>query len=79
MSRLLALKYVTMNSSVLPDEFINAKAFLIITVQKLFNGESKFGIGARPLPVSSSLLGDAHACIDIIKDAFKITLPQDSV
>lgn len=36
-----------MNSSGLPDEFINAKAILITTVQKLFNGESKFGIGAR--------------------------------
>ncbi|MGM1535031.1 DEAD/DEAH box helicase family protein [Bacillus cereus group sp. BceL215] len=72
------IKYVTMDSTELPDEFIDSKAILITTVQKLFNGESKFGIGARSSSVSSILLDDAHACIDIIKDAFKITLPQDS-
>ncbi len=71
------IKYVTMNNE-LPNDFLDGKAILITTVQKLFYGETKFGLGAKSEPVSNILLDDAHACIDIIKESFKIKLPQDS-
>ena len=58
----------------LPDEFIEGRAILVTVVHKLFNGFTKFGLGAQSLPVGSVLIDDAHACIDAIKDQFVITL-----
>lgn len=72
------IKFVRMDTAEFPDDFIDSKAILITTVQKLFNGETKFKIGAKSLLVSTILLDDAHACIEVIKNAFKITVPQDS-
>lgn len=62
----------------IPDEFIDGKNILITSVQKLFNGETKFGLGNRSIPVSTILMDDAHACIEVIKNACKIVLKQDS-
>ncbi|MDT0173077.1 DEAD/DEAH box helicase family protein [Exiguobacterium sp. BRG2] len=72
------IKFVRMDNQEFPDEFIDSNAILITTVQKLFNGETKFKIGAKSLPVATILLDDAHACIEVIKNSFKITLPQGS-
>lgn len=58
----------------LPDEFFDGKAVLIATVQKLFNGLSKFGIGAQYVSVHSILMDDAHACIQAIRDCCVIRL-----
>ncbi len=58
----------------LPDEFTEGKAILVTVVHKLFNGLTKFKLGAKSLPVGSVLVDDAHACIDAIKDQFIITL-----
>ena len=71
------ISYTTMNGD-LPDEFIDGKSILITTVQMLFNGLTKFNIGTKSLPVSTILMDDAHACINVIKNAFKIELKQDS-
>lgn len=62
----------------LPDEFIDGKSILITSVQKLFNGASKFDLGPKSFPVSTILMDDAHACVEVIKKAFKIELKQDS-
>ncbi|MGC9933808.1 DEAD/DEAH box helicase [Priestia aryabhattai] len=62
----------------IPDEFIDGKSILITSVQKLFNGETKFGLGTKSLPVSTILMDDAHACIEVIKKACKIELKQNS-
>ncbi|MEE1130966.1 MAG: DEAD/DEAH box helicase family protein [Caryophanon sp.] len=72
------IKFVRMDTAEFPAEFIDSKAILITTVQKLFNGETKFKIGAKSLQVATILLDDAHACIEVIKDAFKINLLQGS-
>lgn len=71
------ISYAIMNGDI-PDDFIDGKSILITTVQKLFNGETKFGLGTRSLPVSTILMDDAHACIDVIKRSFKIELKQES-
>lgn len=62
----------------IPDEFIDGKSILITSVQKLFNGVTKFGLGTKSIPVSTILMDDAHACIEVIKNACKIVLKQDS-
>ena len=61
----------------LPDEFTEGRAILVTVVHKLFNGLTKFGLGAKSLPVGSVLIDDAHACIDAIKDQFVITLHHE--
>ena len=60
----------------LPAEFLDGEAVLITSVQKMFNGLSKFGTGNRSVAVSTLLMDDAHACIDAIRDAFLIRIPN---
>jgi len=61
------------------EEFSNGTIILITSVRKLFNGESKFGLNQDSLSVGALLMDDSHACIDIVKNACKISLPRDSV
>jgi replicative superfamily II helicase len=61
----------------LPDEFAEGRAILVTVVHKLFNGLTKFKLGAQSLPVGLVLVDDAHACIDAIKDQFIITLRRN--
>lgn len=53
----------------LPSEFLDGKSMLITSVQKLFNGITKFGLGPKSIPVGALLMDDAHACIDAVRDA----------
>lgn len=71
------INYSTINGDI-PDDFIDGKSILITSIQKLFNGETKFGLGAKSLVVSTILMDDAHACIEVIKNTCKIQLKQDS-
>jgi replicative superfamily II helicase len=68
--------YVTSDDE-LPDEFTSGKRLLITSVQKLFNGLTKFGLGAKSLPVSTILMDDSHACVDAVRDACAIRLARD--
>lgn len=61
----------------LPEEFTEGRAILVAVVHKLFNGLTKFKLGAKSLPVGAVLIDDSHACIDAIKDQFIITLHQN--
>jgi replicative superfamily II helicase len=63
--------------SELPSEFLDGQAILLTSVQKLFNGFSKFGIGTKSLSVGSVLMDDSHACIDAIRDAFCLRLTNE--
>ncbi|MER2169300.1 MAG: DEAD/DEAH box helicase family protein, partial [Psychrobacillus psychrodurans] len=45
------INYCTVDREI-PDDFIDGKSILITSVQKLFNGESKFKLGPKSLPVS---------------------------
>ena len=60
----------------LPGEFLDGQAILIASIQKLFNGMTKFGLGSQSIPVETIVMDDAHACIDSIRDACAIRLPQ---
>ena len=61
----------------LPADFLDSKKILIATVQKLFTGLTKFGLGGTSTPVGAIVIDDSHACIDEIRDAFTIRLPSD--
>lgn len=53
--------------NILPIDFLNGKAILITTFEKLFNGRSIFGVagyGIREIEdMGSILIDDAHSCI----------------
>ena len=60
--------------NLLPEDFLKGEKVLITHVQKLFNGKTIFGLGKEAINVNSIILDDAHACIDSIRDSFKIKL-----
>jgi replicative superfamily II helicase len=62
----------------IPEDFIDGKSILITHVQMLFNGLTKFKLGARSLIISSIVLDDAHACLNSIRKCFTISLEGDS-
>ena len=61
----------------LPDEFLAGSRLLITSVQKLFNGLTKFRLGPRSVQVSTLLMDDAHACVDAVRDACAIRLSRE--
>jgi len=61
----------------LPDEFLSGDKILVASVQKLFNGLTKFGINNNSEHAGTVLMDDAHACADRIRDACRIRIPHD--
>jgi len=58
----------------LPSSFLNGQQIYVCTIQKLFNGLTKFGLKADSTPLGTVLMDDCHACIDSIKQACSISL-----
>jgi replicative superfamily II helicase len=61
----------------LPDEFQNSERILVTSVQKLFNGRTKFGLNQASLGVDTIVMDDAHACADRIREACHIRIASD--
>lgn len=61
----------------LPDEFLNSQQILVTSVQKLFNGLTKFGLRNQSIGVDTLLLDDAHACADTIRQGCRIRIESD--
>lgn len=60
----------------LPEAFLNGERILITSVQKLFNGLTKFGLNRRSIAVGTLLMDDAHACADAIRESCQIRIPN---
>lgn len=58
----------------LPEAFQNSEQILVTSVQKLFNGLTKFGLDRNSITVGTLLMDDAHACADAVREACKIRL-----
>ncbi len=77
-ARQFGIKFCKVDSNnELPREFLDAKSILITTVQKLFNGRSKFGLRQQSIEVDTLVLDDSHACIDTIQEAFTIRIKKE--
>jgi replicative superfamily II helicase len=61
----------------LPDEFLNDKRILVASVQKLFNGLTRFGLGRQSIEIDTLLKDDAHACADAIREQCRIRIPRE--
>lgn len=62
------------NNNEIPNEFLSGEKILITHAHKIFNGKSIFGIGNNCIKAGTIVLDDSHACIDVLKDAFTITI-----
>ncbi len=60
----------------LPDAFTDSEQILITSVQKAFNGLTKFRLGPHSHKVGALVMDDCHACIDAINDGMTISLPK---
>lgn len=61
----------------LPEAFLSGERILVTSVQKLFNGLTKFGLHRKSTPVGALLMDDAHACADTIREACRIRIPKE--
>lgn len=61
----------------LPAEFETSRKILVVNVQTVFNGKTRFGLDAKSIPMGAICLDDAHACVDSIRNAFTIRLTAD--
>jgi replicative superfamily II helicase len=61
----------------LPEAFLNGDKILVTSVQKLFNGLTKFGLNRSSTVVGTLLMDDAHACADTIREACRIRIPKE--
>lgn len=61
----------------LPDEFLDSKKILVASVQKLFNGLTKFGLHRQSINIGSFLMDDAHACADTIREQCRIRIARE--
>jgi len=60
----------------LPTAFTDGDQILVTTVQKLFNGLTKFKLAPRAQPVGTLVMDDCHACIDAIRANCTLRLPR---
>jgi len=60
----------------LPDDFLNSEKILVTSVQKLFNGLTRFGLNHQSVSVGTLLMDDSHACADRIREACRIHIPS---
>lgn len=60
----------------LPEEFSSGEKILVTSVQKMFNGLSKFKLNNSSLRVGTVLMDDAHACADAIRNATQMKIPR---
>lgn len=71
---------VEVTDDVNSSRFLSGKSILVINIHKLVNGKSVFGVGdeGSKLKISSLIIDDAHACLDIVEDQFTINIPRES-
>ena len=61
-----------------PDDiqFLRSQSILIINIQTLVNGKSKFGMRTdNNIPIGSIIIDDVHACLASIEEQFSVSIP----
>lgn len=57
--------------------YLSGKAILVTNIYRVINGKSVFGVGAegKKLPIGVIVVDDAHACLAVVNEQFKLTIP----
>lgn len=61
----------------LPEQFLYGEKILVTSVQKLFNGLTRFGLNRQSVDIGILLMDDAHACSDSIREACRIRIANN--
>ena len=61
----------------LPSEFLDGEAILVTSVQKMFNGITRFRLAPHSEDVGAIVMDDSHACMDTIREKCTIKIPQE--
>ena len=56
------------------SDYHGSKKICVVTVQRLFNGRSIFGVGMSKLKIGTVIIDDAHACVSSISDQFRLVV-----
>ena len=58
--------------------FTRKQSILVITIQALVNGKSKFGMrSSNNISIGSILIDDVHACLSKIEEQYRVVIPAD--
>lgn len=71
------IPFCVIDNNVIPNEFLSGEKILITHAHKIFNGKSIFRIGNNFIKTGTIILDDSHACIDVLKDSFTITINKN--
>ena len=55
-------------------DYAAGEKICVVNVYKLFNGKSVFGVGTGRIDIGTVVIDDAHACVSIITQQFRIHL-----
>ena len=55
-------------------DYASGEKICVVNVYRLFNGKSIFGIGVSQIDIGTVVIDDAHACVSIIAQQFRINL-----
>lgn len=66
------------NNNEIPNDFLSGEKILITHAHKIFNGKSIFGLGNNFTKTNTIILDDSHACIDVIKNSFTLTINRNN-
>ena len=55
-------------------DYVAGEKICVVNVYKLFNGKSVFGVGVGKIDIGTVVIDDAHACLSIITQQFRIKL-----
>jgi len=60
-------------------KLLSGKSILVTVIHKLFNGKSVFGVGIgnKRTEIGALVIDDAHACLQVAKQQFALTLPSN--
>lgn len=59
-------------------KFLSGKSIFVAVAHKLFNGRSVFGVGIgnKRIEIGAIVIDDAHACLQIAKQQFSVSIPS---
>lgn len=69
---------ISVTEDIKSSDFQNSKSICVVTIQKLVNGLSAFGVNNKKINIGSIIIDDAHACLDIIEEQFTLEIPRSS-
>ncbi|WP_372886520.1 DEAD/DEAH box helicase family protein [Psychrobacter sp.] len=69
---------ISVTEDIKSSDFQNSKSICVVTIQKLVNGLSAFGVNKKKINIGSIIIDDAHACLDIIEEQFTLEIPRSS-